>query len=406
MQLVKRTRARALAAVVFFLILPGTIVLTMSRPEPDPFQAHAVVNPPFTSLTYSVQGFMWWGNAGLHLDWVKLMGFSHIKQTFAWEDIELNQDEWHFNNPDVIVNEANARGIQLIVRLSDAPDWAHPSLSDKDRANSTDAPPDNLDDWADFCGTIAARYTGRIAAYQIWNEPNLKREWGDQAPNAEEYVEMLRVCSEAIRQVDPEAILISAGLSPTGQHDQIAHRDDMYLQAMYNLDFQQYIDVVGVHAPGHSMPEYGPDDAVRDGDGRWMTFRRVEDLRKIMIDNGDSARQMAILEVGYTTDTTNSIYAWFAVDETTQARNLAAAYRYAAEHWRPWVGLMSSIYLAKPSWTPDDEQFWWSFNDPQTGTMRPVFGAMTQMEKFCGDIVVPRRSPTGSAFAPAYNPCH
>jgi hypothetical protein len=408
MPLVQRTKARALVAVALFLVLSGIPVLLMRNPDPDPFQAQAIVDPPFTALTYSVQGFMWWGNAGLHLDWVRLMGFSHIKQTFAWEDIELKQDEWHFDESDIIVDEANARGVQLIVRLSDAPDWSHPGLDDKepeDPESYLDAPPDNLGDWADFCGAIASRYAGRIAAYQIWNEPNLTREWGNQPPNAQEYVEMLQVCSDAIRQYDPEVILISAGLSPTGQHDENAHRDDMFLQAMYDHNFQQYIDVVGVHAPGHSTPEYGPDDAVRDGLGRWMSFRRVEDLRKIMIANGDAARQMAILEVGYTTDTTDSIYAWFAVDEETQARNLVAAYRYAAEHWRPWVGLMSAIYLAKPSWTPDDEEFWWSFNDPQTGTMRPVFGAMTQMEKYCGDIIIPRRSPTGSAFALAYNPC-
>ena len=126
-----------------------------------------------------------------------------------------------------------------------------------------------------------------------------------------------------------------------------------------------------------------------------------------MIANGDAARQMALLEVGYTTDPRESIYNWFAVSEEEQAIRMVAAYRYAAEHWRPWVGLMSAIYLAKPTWTPDDEQFWWAFNDPLAGEagIRPVFGGLARMEKYCGDMVVPQRTEQGSAFSLAYNPC-
>jgi polysaccharide biosynthesis protein PslG len=405
MQFIKINKAGVLAALALFCTILTVTAFALTRTEEDPFRGDAIIDPPFTPLTYSVQAFMWWNNVGLHTDWARLIGFSHLKQTFAWEDIEINPDEWHFEETDIIVQEVNNRGLHLVVRLSDAPDWAHPSLSQRKESDYVDAPADNLDDWGEYCGVIAERYAGRIAAYQIWNEPNLTREWGGRPPDASGYVEVLRVCSEAIRQYDPEAILISAGLSPTGTHNDTAHRDDIYLQAMYDAGFQQYIDVVGVHAPGHSEPEYGPDDAERDGAGRWQTFRRVEDLRKIMIANDDEARQMAILEVGYTTDPRESIYTWFAVDEATQAKNLEAAYLYAAENWRPWVGLMSAIYFAKPTWTQDDEQFWWAFNDPQSNTMRPVFGAMSQMVKYCGDIIVPKRTGAGSAFAPAFNPC-
>lgn len=395
--------AGALTALALFMMI--VIVAATHLPKDDPFRGDAIIDPPFTSLTYSIQGFMWWGNPGLHMEWARLLGFSHIKQTFAWDDIELNRGAWHFEQTDIIVEQAEAYGLQLVVRLSDVPDWAHPSLPPKDDGDYIDAPPDDWSDWVEFCGRVAERYVGRVVAYQIWNEPNLTREWGNKPPNAGEYVEFLRLCSEAIRQYDAEVILISAGLSPTGQYDDIAHRDDMYLQEMYNAGFQQYIDVVGVHAPGHSVPEYGPDDAERDGRGRWMAFRRIEDLRKVMIANGDAARQMAILEVGYTTDTRDSIYTWFAVDEATQARNLQDAFRYAAENWRPWIGLMSAIYLAKPAWTSDDEQFWWSFNDPQTGRMRPVFGTMAQAEKYCGSVILPMRTESGSAFSLSYNPC-
>ena len=159
---------------------------------------------------------------------------------------------------------------------------------------------------------------------------------------------------------------------------------------MYEADFQEHIDVVGVHAPGFSPPEYGPDNAEADGIGRWFTFRRVEDLRKIMIQHGDSARQMAIMEFGWTTDEVNPDYAWYAVDEATQAQYLLEAYQYAIDNWRPWVGLMSLIYMPNPTWTEADEEYWWAITAPGRGH-RPSFFALANMQKVCGEFAIPAR---------------
>ncbi len=284
------------------------------------------------------------------------------------------------------------RDLELVARLGEVPLWAQGEVGDTTPEEPIDVPPADLSDWANYCGTLAERYRGRIRAYQIWNEPNLTREWGNRPPNAAGYVELLRACSRAIRAADPDAILISAAPAPTGSHDNIAQRDDIYLDRMYKAGFADYIDVVGAHAPGFAEPWYGPDDAERDGKGRWATFRRVEDLRKIMIANGDAARQMAILETGWTTDQVHPEYAWYAVSEAEQAENLVAAYRYAAEHWRPWVGLMSVIYMAPSSWTPQDEEYWWAITKPNNHT-RQAFIDLANMEKHCGDRFIPAREP-------------
>jgi hypothetical protein len=373
------------------------LLVSAPRSSTDAFMGFAVVNPPFNSLTYGIQTFLWWdhGFAGRDLDWVRLMVFSHVKQTFAWEDIEPRRGEYNFSRSDVILGEIERRGLKLVARLTDAPDWTHPALAQAEGEGEqtfVDAPPDNLADWGEFCGAVAARYRGRIAAYQLWNEPNLGREWGNRTPDAVGFVEMLRVCSEAIRAADPDAILISAGLAPTGTVDAMTIPDDVFFQQMYDAGFTRYIDVVGMHAPGFSPPHVSPDEAERNGGQRFFTFRRVEDLRRIMIANGDAARQVALLEVGYTTDQVNPDYAWFAVDEATQARYLVEAYQYAATHWRPWVGLMSAIYIANPNWTEADEEYWWSITMPW-GYTRLAYIALANMEKICGSRIIPARAP-------------
>ena len=384
-----RTRRRILIAVLAALALAasGFAYLREASAPKDPFEAAAVTDAPFPSLTYGIQAFLWWdnGDSGKHLDWVRLLSFSHVKQTFAWRDLEPQPGRWDFAQSDRIFREVARRGLSIIVRLGQTPGWARAS----DQRDARDAPAQDITRWAAYCAKIAERYQGQIAAYQIGNEPNLSREWGDKPPDPAGYVKTLAACSAAIRAADQAAVLISAGLAPTGTYDDRAMPDDIFLDHMYRNRFQQHIDVVGVHAPGYSAPEISPDS--EQALQRWFTFRRVEDLRKIMLSHDDAARQMAILEFGYTTEQINPDYKWFSVSEAQQAELLERAYEYAIANWRPWVGLMVLIYLPDPSWRQTDEEYWWSIVEPDSGIPRDAFFTVANMRKVCGAFIIPER---------------
>ncbi len=384
-----RWRLVGLCLLLAGLGIFGLIFWRDQAAQRDPFQASAITDAPFTSLTYGVQTFLWWdeNQAGKSLDLARLMSFSHIKQVFAWRDLEPIPGEWHWSAADRILDEAERRELKLVARLGGVPAWARAATHDP----QTDGPPLDLAQWTRYCEMLAQRYKSRITAYQIWNEPNLSREWGGELPAPAAYVELLAACSSAIRRADPQAILISAGLAPTGTDDATAMPDDIYFDHLYRNNFQQHIDVLGVHAPGFAPPEIGPDDT--QALHRWFTFRRVEDLRKIMLRHGDAARQMAILEFGYTTDTIHPEYAWFSVSEAEQAEFILRAYEYVIANWRPWVGLMTLIYLPDPAWQPDDEEYWWSIIEPETGKARRAYIDVANMRKVCGEFVIPAREP-------------
>ncbi len=385
-------KVRALLLALALVVVLGAGVWINNRPEQDPFKASAIVDPPFPSLTYGIQTFLWWNDAqrGLHLHLVRLMSFSHAKQIFAWSDLEPRKGEWVWGPTDRIVESIEDGGLRLIARLGKIPDWARSDFADP---TAHDAPPADVTTWANYCSAIAQRYRGRISAYQIWNEPNLGREWGNTRPDAAAYVKLLAACSRAIRLADPGAILISAGLSPTGTNDERATPDDVFLDHMYRNEFQQYVDVVGVHAPGFAPPEIGPDD--EEAKARWFTFRRVEDLRKIMLRYNDDARQMAIMEFGYTIDRRNPDYAWFGVTKKEQADYLVRAYDYAIANWRPWIGLMTLIYMPDLTWLPEDEEYWWSILDPASGIPREAYIKLANMRKVCGEHIIPERPADG-----------
>jgi hypothetical protein len=374
--------------LVFVLLLAGCATANTPTPEPTSVTVPALMgNEPvqqlFDSPEYGIHAFMWWKPDLIEedLDLVNEMGFGWVKQKFAWREIEgIEKGKFDWYRPDRIVEKAEKAGLNLVIRLDRQPFWSEP----EENRWFDNQPPGDFQDFGDYCGAVADRYRGRIAAYEVWNEPNLGREWGERSPNPVEYTELLKVCYEAIKEADPEAIVISAGLAPTGTESEQAMPDTKFLQGMYDAGAADYFDVLGVNAPGYKAPpELSPEGAESDeyGGGRWFAFRHVEDNREIMVANGDGHKQVAILEMGWTLDEVNSEYAWFAVDEATQADYLVRAYQYAAENWQPWIGLMTTIYIADDNWTPEEhEQWWWSIVLPDN-TPREAFFALRDMPK-------------------------
>jgi hypothetical protein len=368
-----------------FLLLALTLALVLIRPPDlpnpgDPFAASRV-EPLLTSPTPAVHTFLWWNEeiAQRDLGLVEEMGFTWIKDTFAWRDIEIAQDQYDWWRPDRVVRTVNQRGLKLLIRLDRQPFW---SQTDGGAHPEENVPPADLDDFGDFCYVLANRYKGRIHAYQVWNEPNLAREWGGQPPNAAEYVELLRVCYQGIKRGDPDALVISAGPAPTGTDLPVAIPDDRFIQEMYDAGGAAYFDMLGVNAPGYAAPPQADPAQVAAtpelGGHRWNAFRHVEDIRRVMVENGDTHKQIAILEMGWTTDPIHPEYSWFAVSQQQQAEYLVGAYRYAQQHWQPWIGIMTTIYIAQPYWTPENEEYWWAITYPDwpETRVRPAYEAL------------------------------
>src|SRR5690606_9683169 len=117
----RRARRMALLiAVMAVITLAATIAVvwqitrsdeppapTATPPIPTDLAPDAVTDPPFPSLTYGIHTFLWWDETArtFDLDMVKLMNFTHVKQRFAWLDIEPAPGEWHWEQADAVVDE-------------------------------------------------------------------------------------------------------------------------------------------------------------------------------------------------------------------------------------------------------------------------------------------------------------
>lgn len=358
----------------------GTAEEPAAQPTSAPSGNVTFQAPTMRSPDFGAQAFLWWKPeiAVRDLQLMKEAGFNWVKQSFAWETIEgAGKGQYDWSYADRVVSEVNASGLQLLARLSSDPDltnfWAG-------------HPPGNASNFADFAFALASRYNcqagsrGCIQAYQIWNEPNLAREWGGNRPNPAQYVEFLRQAYAAIKRANPNAIVISAGMAPTGSNDNNAMPDDLFYEQMYQAmggNSNCCFDMLGVHGAGFAAPpETSPAEAVSNpayGGYRFFVFRHVEDIRDIMVRYGDANKRVVLLEFGWTTDPVNPAYKWHGadagIDQMVQGDYLKRAYIYAAENWQPWIGLMSLLTMPNLDWiadgnASDEEQYWWAIMEP------------------------------------------
>jgi hypothetical protein len=383
-----------LSVCLCLLLLVGCSSGPATPPSPGaatkPSPAVAVPAPlaggRIPSIDPAVHVFLW-GNAGTtarDLQLAKEGGFHWVKQRFEWRNIEgKNKGNFEWNEPDRIVDAITQAGLRVLARVDNQPKWASSSIQ-----WPGSGPPDNPKDWTDFLTALATRYKGRIQAYEIWNEPNLDREWGGKTPSPTAYTAMLKSSYQAIKAADPQALVVSAGMSPTTTVGAQAIPDLEFIRQMYAAGAKDNFDVLGVHAAGYKAePCADPatvaqDPALTNNDPssadlkRIYAFRHVEDVRALMVQQGDDAKQMAVLEMGWTTDARpGSPYAWFAVDRDQQAQNLVGAFQCARQNWQPWMGFLTVIYIPEPAWTQQDEQYWWSITNPD-GEPRPAYTAL------------------------------
>lgn len=383
----------ATVPVTIPVTVPVTVTAVASPPPPTAAPAPSATPAPVAEPTkkarmakmrspdYGMQAFLWWRAevAQRDVEMVRDAGFRWVKQDFPWREIEgLGKGRYDWMVTDRIVSQVESIGPKLIVRLDSEPTWASGTVYPNDQKIIM-GPPRNYQDFADFAYAVASRYKGRVAAYQIWNEPNLAREWGGQAPSPENYTRLLKAGYEAIKRADPYAIVISAGMAPTTRNDKVARPDTEFLKGMYAAGAGSYFDALGAHGAGYKAPpEMDPADVANNADYynkgdvncpgpacRIYCFRHVEDLHQIMADNGQGDKRVVVLEFGWTIDSRpDSPYRWHAVTEEQQADYFVRAYQYAKDHWQPWIAIMSLIYLPDIDWTEADEQYWWSIAVP------------------------------------------
>jgi GH35 family endo-1,4-beta-xylanase len=300
------------------------------------------------------------------LQQVRDLGAQYAVQVLAWRDIEPTRGEFHWEYTDWLLRAADYYHLRVVARLDQTLRWAG---SDSTALN---APPDNLNDYGDFVAAVAERCRGRTFAYIIWNEPNLAREWGNRAPDPIAYTALLKLAAARIRAADPDARIVSAALAPTNENNAQAMDDRAFLHAMYAAGARETFDILAAHPYAFAHP---PDDP--RGTDAGLNFRRMGDLREIMITNGDAAKPVWITEFGYPTETPPE-QAALRVGEPEQAHWTARAYEIAREEM-PYVQMFTVWNLTRQAPAQNDQAGYSLIR--ADGSPKPAYAAVRSAQK-------------------------
>lgn len=220
----------------------------------------------------------------------------------------------------------------------------------------------NLERFGDSVAQLAQSQKGYLDAYEIGNEPNLDAVYGwGAAPNAAHYAAVLCEAYGRIKAIDPDAIVVSAGLAPTGRvlgnweghpgHNGLYQDEREFLKEFLAAGGGDCLDAVGYHPYGYSADfDAEPDVASADPDqncANGFCFRGAEKIYEIMAAQGLGSKKMWATEFGWIVKPPDACLndgswagrQWQIVSEAEQAANLAGAYEYAAAHW-PWMEAM------------------------------------------------------------------
>lgn len=192
--------------------------------------------------------------------WVEMAGqqlkLNWVKSQVVWRDMEVVKGQIDWVEMDVVMGLLSEGGIKVLLSVTKAPDWARDTGATIE-PGVHDGPPANPQDLANFLAAVIQRYPGKIHAIEVWNEINIDREWTTNPPriDAARYVELLRVAQQTIKSLDPNIIVVSSALSPTGANIPGAVTDDfVYMDQLIAAGMLQYADCVGTHHNGLNVP--------------------------------------------------------------------------------------------------------------------------------------------------------
>jgi polysaccharide biosynthesis protein PslG len=227
---------------------------------PTPTPAYPVYNgPPLDRRDIGLQIHLHREDLGEIMDHLQALGVGWVKVQVSWK---LHQpapdrlDDFLFAELDGLVETAVAQNIAVLLSVAKAPEWSRPTTE-------FDGPPTDYAHYRAFMELLARRYQGRVAAYELWNEANLQREWYGSPLSAADFVRLMQAGADGVRAADSAAILISGAPATTGINDGLIAIDDrLYLRQMFAAGLADVVDAIGVHPYGWANP---PDSRAGDG---------------------------------------------------------------------------------------------------------------------------------------------
>ena len=218
---------------------------------------------------------------------------------------------------------------------------------------------------SDFEGYVGrfAQFVGQLAssgadAIEVWNEPNINREWPSGQISGANYTQMLQAAYNAIKSANSGTLVISGAPAPSGGIgcSPEGMNDDCFIRDMAAAGAAQYMDCVGIHYNAGIVPPDWTSGAPVGSAGHysWYLPNMMQLYRSVF-----QSTPLCFTELGYLTgegmgDPIPGGFAWAAdTTLTEQAAWLAGAVNQT--RGSGYVSMMIVWNVNFSGWTADPQ---------------------------------------------------
>ena len=214
-----------------------------SAPEPPGF---AAVAPPPGSISIELGGHVQSTSSGRTIGAMRSAGMSWMK---------IQSRFYHHAQADLSgeIASAHSNGFKILVGTVGNP------------AEMANGGPAYVNAYTDWLQRIAWQGADAI---EVWNEPNLDREWPRGQISGVAYARMLESAYQKIKAANGATMVISAAPAPTGAEAAFPGQvmnDDRWLREMVSGGGLNYLDCVGAHYNEGIIPPNQSSGDPRDG---------------------------------------------------------------------------------------------------------------------------------------------
>jgi len=324
---------------VVVVLMPLAVICTYSHVTPAPPRSLAVdviptaeIDPESSSIGIADSSLYGLSPAEIDktLTQLQSIGVQNVRVFVPWALIKMtgpndlaNDANWTLMNN--VMDAARAHNMGVLAVISHTPLWAAPSGT----IPGAGAPDPAV--YADFVKQVATRYGDVISAYEVWNEPNSVSFFQPMDPVR--YTAILKAVYTTLKGVngtggvDPTSTVIAGALAPLQDFFGLTSSPQTFLAAMYAAGAQGFFDAISVHP-------YEFNQVLKFSQGALnplAALYQVQQMRAIMVQNGDSDKLIWATEYGFQTvldqlgvvdPTSNQLQADFIKDFITTWRAL------------------------------------------------------------------------------------
>ncbi len=231
-------------------------------------------------------------------------GIPFVRDEVHWQTVEPIKGQLSFPERSRWVESATENGINCLVVLTygnTVYDFGKPAQADLDAGGARDctlpvrdgnqettADDEYFDAYIRYVDFVSKSLAGKVSAYEIWNEPDIKY-FNTKDATAADYTEMLKAAYRTIKNNDPDVTVLGGA---------IAFETD-FIDGMMKAGAGDYMDGLSVH---YYLGKGAPEKRSRN---------RLDEYRDVLVKYGFDKMPVWVTETGWANSN---------VDEQTQAQ--------------------------------------------------------------------------------------